>query len=283
MNLTPVTALDAHGPDWRAWVLENLQRGCAPVDMLDRMVKGGWQQAQAAAGLDEGLTLLNQPNPWRPRLPTIGSAENLQVGTQTVRVLARFAQPRAALLDNVLSTEECAQLIDHACDKGLKKSGVVDGSTGVSITHDARTSTSVFLKRAETPLIDVIEQRLAQLTDWPLTHGEGLQILRYEPGQQYKPHFDWFDPKTAGGASHLQRGGQRVATTVLYLATADAGGATSFPKTGIEVSPRAGGAIFFTDVDAQGMPDPLSLHAGTPVVAGAKIVMTYWQREGPFV
>lgn len=143
-------------------------------------------------------------------------------------------------------------------------------------------SSRVFLTRAETPLIDDVENRLAALTGWPVSHGEGLQILRYEPGQQYKPHHDWFDPAKSGSASHLKHGGQRVGTTVIYLAAAQAGGGTSFPKAGLEVSPRAGGAIFFTNMTASGQPDDMSLHAGTPVLQGTKIVMTYWQREAAF-
>jgi prolyl 4-hydroxylase len=202
---------------------------------------------------------------------------------QRLSVLSRITRPRAVLLDGVLSADECGELIDYAHSKGLKSSGVVDRETGESIHHQARTSTSVCFTRAETLLIDTIERRLAALTGWPVTHGEGLQVLRYEPGQQYRSHFDWFNPEKAGSALHLKRGGQRVGTTVIYLSPAHEGGGTRFPKAGVEVSPRAGGAIFFTNLDPCGRPDHMSLHAGTPVVKGTKIVMTYWQRESAFL
>ena len=59
-------------------------------------------------------------------------------------------------------------------------------------------------------------------------------IINYEEGQEYKPHYDWFDPNAPGSATHLANGGQRVGTTVIYLATADGGGSTSFPDSGLE-------------------------------------------------
>lgn len=277
-------ALDVHGPDWRSWVLSNLQRACAPLDMYGRMVAGVWSAQQAGQALDAGLALLSLPGGWRLRLPALPEADHVTLSDgQRVSVLGRFEQPVVALLDGLLSAEECTGLIEQAMQKGLRPSGVVDGHSGESVSHQARTSTSVFFTRAETPLIDRLERRLAELTDWPIENGEGLQVLRYSPGQQYKPHFDWFDADKPGSALHLRRGGQRVGTTVVYLATAEAGGGTHFPKTGVKVQPRTGGAVFFRDVDAQGRPEALSLHAGTPVEQGVKIVATYWQRERPFV
>jgi len=247
------------------------------------MVDSVWTDADAAAALDEGLRELGMATAWRPRVPAIPPADRIALSDgQVVTVRARFRRPAAALLDNVLSPEECEQLIAHAMQKGLAPSSVVDAGTGQSVGHHARSSTGVFMTMAETPVIACLERRLGELTGWPLTHGEGLQVLRYAPGQEYRAHFDWFDPAKSGSAVHLARGGQRVGTTVVYLAVPDAGGGTSFPTAGLDVLPRAGGAIFFQDVDGLGRPDPMSLHAGVPVVQGVKIVATYWQRQGPF-
>lgn len=274
--------LDKHGESWRQWVLDNLERRCEPGGMFDRMVQAVWTHDDAAQALDQGLAQLGLPAEWRATLPAIAPGDVVDALGQPVKVLARLDRPRAVLLDNVLGAQECEALIRYATDKGLKASGVVDRDTGESVAHQARTSSSVFFTRAETPLIAAIEQRLAALTGWPVANGEGLQVLRYEPGQQYKPHHDWFNPDNPGSAGHLQRGGQRVGTTVIYLSPAQSGGGTRFPKTGLEVLPRTGGAIFFANLDVAGRPDDLSLHAGTPVLEGTKVVMTYWQRERAF-
>lgn len=274
--------IDQHGPDWRTWILENLERGCAPLTMLRDMVNAVWTLAAAETALDEGLAILGLSSNWKSPMPTLPDADQFEIDGRTISVRGRFASPRAAMLEGILSAQECADLIDYARSKGLKPSSVVDDGTGESVAHHARTSSSIHFKRAESPLINQIEQRLADMTGWPVARGEGLQVLRYEPGQQYKPHFDWFDPAKTGAAVHLKRGGQRVATTVLYLASAEAGGGTRFPKAGTTVLPPVGGAIFFNDVNALGEPDEMSLHSGEPVLRGVKIVATYWQRQDEF-
>jgi prolyl 4-hydroxylase len=276
-------AVDRHGADWRQWIFTNIERGCTPASMVASMINSVWTLDQAAAALDEALALASKASQWRTALPTIRSGDRITLSDgQVVSVLARLRQPKAVLLDGLLSAAECHALMEYAFDKGMSRSGVVEGSTGDSVDHHARTSSTTFMTRAETPLVDRIERRMAELTGWPVSHGEGLQILRYEAGQQYRPHFDWFDPAKPGSAVHLTRGGQRLGTTVIYLSAPEAGGGTCFPAAGIDVLPPVGGAIFFQDVDALGVPDPKSLHGGLPVERGIKMVATYWQREGPF-
>ena len=43
-------------------------------------------------------------------------------------------------------------------------------------------------------------------------HGEGLQILHYEVGQKYEPHYDYFLDEF-----NTKNGGQRIATVLMYL------------------------------------------------------------------
>jgi prolyl 4-hydroxylase len=118
------------------------------------------------------------------------------------------------------------------------------------------------------------------LLSWPVSHGEGLQVLHYGPGAQYRPHHDYFDPDLPGSSRILERGGQRVATLVMYLNTPEEGGATTFPEAGITVHAVAGHAVFFS----YDRPDPATrtLHGGAPVIAGEKWVATKWLREGAF-
>ena len=139
----------------------------------------------------------------------------------------------------------------------------------------------MFFGRGETPLCRRIEARIAALVNWPVANGEGLQVLHYVPGAEYKPHHDYFDPAQPGMASVLKRGGQRVGTVVMYLNTPQQGGGTSFPEVALEVAPIKGNAVFFS----YDRPHPISrtLHAGAPVIAGEKWVATKWLREGEFI
>jgi prolyl 4-hydroxylase len=126
-----------------------------------------------------------------------------------------------------------------------------------------------------------VEKRIAELLHWPLDHGEGLQVLRYRPGAEYKPHHDYFDPVHSGTPRILERGGQRVGTLVIYLNTPEGGGATTFPDVGLEVAPVRGNAVFFS-YDRPHV-STKTLHGGAPVTAGEKWVATKWLREGVFV
>ena len=107
-----------------------------------------------------------------------------------------------------------------------------------------------------------------------------LQVLRYRPGAEYKPHHDYFDPVHPGTARILERGGQRVGTVVIYLNTPEGGGATTFPDVGLVVAPVKGNAAFFAYDKAH--PSTKTLHGGAPVTAGEKWVATKWMREREF-
>lgn len=276
-------AINLHGAEWRQWIVGNLARGCSPLTMARTMVEKVWTYADAADALDEAMAELKLSKPWRVQLPSIPESRHIATSDgHVVTVQARFRKPAAVLLDGLLTDGERRELIDYAIHKGMSRSFVVAADSGSSIGHDGRTSTGTFMTRGETPLIERLERRLSELTGWPEANAEGLQVLRYQDGQEYRPHFDWFDSRKPGSAAHLARGGQRLATTVIYLAVPESGGGTSFPNAGVEVLPGAGGAIFFHDVDEFGAPDPMSLHAGQPVEKGVKVVATFWQRQGPF-
>jgi prolyl 4-hydroxylase len=274
--------LDRHGPEWRQWLLNQIERGCAQDDLLSRMTAKVWSESDALHAIDECLALAGKSATWRVPLPAIADSTVIGLEDRRVTVLGRIQQPRAALLDGVLSLDECSELIHYAKNKKVQRSGVIDRDSGTNVEHPARTSSTVFLHRDETALITRIENILCELSQWPKTHGEGLQILFYDVGQQYKAHFDWFDLKKPGAQQQLKRGGQRVATTIIYLSNADSGGATYLPEARVRLQPRPGGAVFFNNLTLAGKPDNLSLHCGEPVQKGLKVIATYWQRESEF-
>jgi prolyl 4-hydroxylase len=213
--------------------------------------------------------------------PNIDEGTNvIVVEGHAVEVVMTLRLPRVVLFGRLLTDQECDGLMAQAAPR-LARSETVDTATGDSEVHAARTSDGMFFERGETPLIDRIERRIAALVNWPLERGEGLQILRYGPGAQYKPHNDYFDPEQPGTPRILERGGQRVGTLVMYLNTPERGGATVFPDAGLEVAPVRGSAVFFS----YDRPHPVTktLHGGAPVLAGEKWVATKWLRQGVFV
>jgi len=274
--------MQAVEPGWHEWIVGNLSAGCDPADMQGRMVAAGWSEPEAKAALSFGIAQVF-PHLVTPAmaLPVVPETGSIRCDGRDIAVTLRLASPTVALCANILSAAECAELLDYAHGRGLTPSTVVDEVSGREVPHPERTSAGLMLRRAETALIDRIERRLAELTVWPIENGEGLQILRYRTGEEYRAHFDSF-PDGAGGAVHTARGGQRVNTVLVYLQSPQAGGGTVFPGCGLTVCPEPGAAVIFRNVDTTGRRDPASLHAGLPVEQSEKVVMTYWQRAGAF-
>ncbi|WP_440107969.1 2OG-Fe(II) oxygenase [Acidovorax sp. BL-A-41-H1] len=276
-------------PELRRWIIEQAQAGFAAPVVLQSMRDAGWDEDVAAQALEVTLQdHLNElavqqglpaavpvPEPALDESPALLDADDRQVS-----VLLAMAQPRIVVLGNLLSDEECEALI-AAAEPRMARSLTVATKTGGEEVNDDRTSDGMFFQRGESPLLQRIEQRIAQLLQWPVENGEGLQVLHYRPGAEYKPHYDYFDPAEPGTPTIVKRGGQRVGTLVMYLNTPEKGGGTVFPDVHLEVAPQRGNAVFFSYERAH--PSTRTLHGGAPVIAGHKWIATKWLREREFV
>ncbi|XP_012829596.1 PREDICTED: probable prolyl 4-hydroxylase 3 isoform X2 [Erythranthe guttata] len=265
-------------------------------------------------GSDEDSSPIGDPVKMkRVTLPT-------KSGEQWTEVLSW--EPRAFLYHNFLSKEECEHLINLA-KPHMVKSSVVDTETGKSIDSRIRTSSGMFFKRGHDSVIGAIEKRIADYSQIPLgteiftfdsnfynymfchkvllyyyymfkilfiEHGEGIQVLHYEVGQKYEPHYDYFLDEF-----HTKNGDQRVATLLMYLSDVEEGGETVFPvakgnfsslpgwnemsecaKKGLSVKPKMGDALLFWSLKPDATLDPSSLHGACPVIRGNKWSATKW-------
>jgi prolyl 4-hydroxylase len=203
----------------------------------------------------------------------------VDAGDKWVEVVLQRHDPELMVFANLLSAAECDALVEQARPR-LSRSLTVDTKTGGEELHADRTSQGMFFMRSENAVVQRVEARIARLLDWPVKNGEGLQVLRYPPGAEYKPHYDYFDPAEPGTLAILQRGGQRVATLIIYLVEPEEGGATVFPDIELEVAPQRGSAVFFSY--AQSHPVSRTLHGGETVRAGEKWIATKWLREREF-
>lgn len=276
-------------PELRAWIVEQATAGHKPDVVLQSMLASGWNEDSAITALEEVLTgYLDEKAKQAALPPPVAVPEPLPQGTRAtvwavdreVRVLVNLQSPRVVLFGDLLSPDECDEMIALARTR-LARSETVQTETGASEVNEARTSQGMFFERGENPLVTRIEARMAALLGWPLENGEGIQVLRYGPGAEYKPHYDYFDPAHSGTPSILKRGGQRVASLVCYLNTPAQGGSTVFPDAQLDVAPLRGNAVFFSYDRAH--PVTRTLHGGAPVVEGEKWVATKWVREGRFV
>lgn len=272
----------------RDWIVAQSRAGHGADAVLQAMKASGWQEDIALAAMEEVMTghlkalePVGQAETAPPGLPDLALDAGHEVWAvdRHVKVVLAMAHPRVLVFADLLSAEECEGLRALAASR-LVRSETVVHATGGSEVNAARTSDGMFFGRGENELVSRVEARLASLLNWPLENGEGLQVLRYLPGAEYKPHFDYFDPAQPGTAAVLRRGGQRVGTVVMYLNTPEGGGATVFPDAGLTVHPIAGHAVFFSY--AHPVATTKTLHGGAPVTRGEKWVATKWLRQGRF-
>lgn len=265
----------------RRWIVEQAQSGQPPEAVLESMRASGWDEDVAIAALEETLSahLNAQPGSPVPEPLPDGARAWLDAGDRQVRVLMALKHPRIVVFGNLLGGDECDAMIALAAAR-LARSETVQTGTGGTEVNEARTSEGMFFGRGEHALCARIETRIAALLRWPVDNGEGLQVLRYRPGAEYKPHYDYFDPAAPGTPAILRRGGQRVGTLIMYLNDPPAGGATIFPDIGLDVAPVKGHAVFFSY--DRPMPSTGTLHGGAPVIEGEKWVATKWLRQGYF-
>ncbi|MEZ5653488.1 MAG: 2OG-Fe(II) oxygenase [Burkholderiaceae bacterium] len=279
-------------PQWQDWIAENLQRGCRESDMIQVMVDNGFDAgfAGAAIAVMRDMASRVQPGPKAAGVDggyvcdpiRIGNASRILAADRAVDVGFVMADPNVALLENLLSADECDELIERSKGK-LKRSEVVNRATGGFEVNSVRTSEGTYFARGETETIRRIEERIAALCGLPVEHGEPLQILHYGVGGEYLAHHDYFEPSDPGSAVHTRAGGQRIGTLVIYLNTVEEGGETGFPKMNLHVRARRGAAAYFEYMNQDGHLDERCLHAGVPVRRGEKWIATKWLRQSPYV
>ena len=201
-------------------------------------------------------------------------------GTMTMQTVS--TAPHITLIHNFLSNSECDYLISLA-EPRMNRSTVQSEKL---VKSKDRTSFTTNLERHENETIIAIERRAAQIANnAPVENMEPLQIVRYQPGQFYKPHYDYFVHGAKGTEQALKRGGQRTVTFFVYLndlPAEESGGGTVFPKLNIEIRPRKGMAVYFHNMKQDGTEDDKTLHGGQPPQRSSKYGANIWIRQHSF-
>ncbi len=228
------------------------------------------------------VSLSSPPRPGLPAFdPQADPAILARVGAQVRGRLA--ADPRAQdrgggkadlfVVAGFLSARECKRLV-RLIDRRIGPSPLFAGTE----IDGFRTSSTHYFDRDE-PETRELEARIDGLLGLDHRFAEVTQGQRYRAGQQFKHHYDYFTISEPYWAQEKRRGGQRSWTAMVYLNRPEGGGATDFPALGLAVAPAPGTLVTWNNMDRDGHPNPATLHAGTPVTAGSKYVITQWYRQ----
>ncbi|KAJ7564828.1 hypothetical protein O6H91_02G035500 [Diphasiastrum complanatum] len=200
-------------------------------------------------------------------------------------------RPRILLFPNFANAEQCRAIVALAKSHLTPSSLALRKGETMETTMNIRTSSGTFLSASQdkTGTLAWVEEKMARATMVPRTHGEAFNVLRYELGQKYNCHYDYFDPIEYGPQKS-----QRMASFLLYLSDVEEGGETMFPYEdyknmnvhydfkqciGLKVKPRQGDALLFYSMFPNGTFDRTSLHGSCPVLKGEKWVATKWIRN----
>lgn len=187
--------------------------------------------------------------------------------------------PRVLVSRGFLSAPACGWLIGRAQGR-FARAQVYDAEKAGVEENAARSNSAFEFAMAELDLVVVLlRAKIAATVGVEPPALEPLQMLHYSPGQTFEPHYDFLDPEKPGHAEEIARGGQRMATFLVYANEAYEGGHTDFPVLGVSVKGRTGDALLFANLDGEGKPDVSMRHAGLPPTAGEKWLLSQWIRE----
>ena len=215
-------------------------------------------------------------------------------GQPPVRLSLVHASPPVLVLDDFLTAAECrdVQAVPADATAAVQVQSATFSST---LSHGTRTSTSWFCHYAQVPTVLAKTQHLlGGASGSDVTHNsdgsaslvacmEEPQIVRYRTGQEFSWHYDEVP------AAQLDNGGQRVATLLFYLNTAQHGGGTVFrdlctsqsDAQPLTVTPQAGRLCLFFPARADGTPDERTLHKGQRA-EDEKQIIQIWLHQFPY-
>jgi hypothetical protein len=184
-----------------------------------------------------------------------------------------------AVADGFVCPGDCAHIIALARGAMQRAKVSLDETAGVI---PGRSGLNCWLRYRDDPVVMKVGELAAKLVDLPLRHAEALQVIHYDPAQEYRAHYDAYNLALPRGQRCCRFGHQRIVTVLIYLNNVIQGGSTEFPKLNVSIEPRLGRAVVFNNVGPSLMePHPASLHTGRPVLQGEKWACNLWFHARP--
>ncbi|MFN2101013.1 prolyl hydroxylase family protein [Altererythrobacter sp. MF3-039] len=191
------------------------------------------------------------------------------------RGMKRVPSPKVELLQmrEFLSPHHCGDLMG-LIDRDRRPSTIADPNGDDYF----RTSETCDLSVKDAAVAE-LEQKLAALSGIDPAYGEPIQGQRYDVGQEFKAHTDYFEPGGADFEKFCSVAGQRTWTFMVYLNPVGAGGGTRFKTLGKTFQPEVGKLLCWNNRTSDGGVNPATLHHGMKVRKGTKYIITKWYRE----
>lgn len=175
-----------------------------------------------------------------------------------------------------LSSKECQEII-HSINQNLLPSSVSDEDNPAYY----RNSRTCNINVVNPDLSRRLDKKISQLIGVHPCLSDMIEGVRYDKGQYFKRHADYFTENTNAYTKHCSVGGQRTWTVMIYLNWVKEGGETFFNDIGKIFVPTLGTAICWNNLYPDGKINTFTVHEALPVIRGSKYVITKWFRESP--
>jgi prolyl 4-hydroxylase len=215
-------------------------------------------------------------NPDRAALVRVGNRVRARLASDPAMIRIPIEQAELFTMAGFLSPTECDRftaMIDTVAKPSTLYSTSYDSGVRTSYSGDV-DPTDLFVR--------MVTRRLDDLLGLDGSWGETVQGQRYEAGQEFKLHCDWFPTDSEYWAIESHQGGQRSWTAMVYLSDVEDGGATEFPYLDYSNWPQRGSLLVWNNISPDGEPNIMTLHAGNQVVRGTKYIITKWYRTRPW-
>lgn len=211
----------------------------------------------------------------RPKQIDYGYFYNLFNTKKAKRIYYPFTQ--LYIQEDFLSEKECSEIMEHI-DNRVRPSTVSDPGD-MCIVSDYRTSKTADLHYFEDIFYLELDRKISEFMELDPFLGETMQAQRYEPGQYYKEHWDFFMPTTQEHRIYCEWMGQRTWTTMIYLNDVEEGGETYFKHLKLRIKPKRGTLITWNNLYKNGLPNLKTMHEACPPISGNKYIITKWWRS----
>ena len=286
--------------DWLDWTKLNLGRGCDPTEIRGILQNNGFSEEEIAVAMSQN----EEKSFWTKVRRGFGGGQQKSEddyrnsrgepiprdGIQPGFDYARVAKPNLLaneklevidapgiqlfILDDFMSSNECDAIM-QVMQKNLRPSTITSGSDYGGF----RTSTTCDLGHQSAKIVEKIDKKIARTLGVRLPWSEVIQGQKYEVGQEFKAHTDYFEPGSDEFKKFAGDMGQRTWTFMVNLNDTDKGGATYFTAIDKTFYPKRGRAIIWNNLNEDGTPNPQTMHHGMPVEAGTKQIITKWFRD----
>ena len=182
-------------------------------------------------------------------------------------------------IDNFLTRTDC-QLLRGYIDQTAHPSTLHDVGSKDDIRirkENERTSSQIFIDWRNSKFFSYIDRKITAAVQLHPFSGEGMVGQKYEIGEFYIRHPDYFLEKDI--ETYCTWMGQRTWTTMLYLNDVEEGGETQFPNLNIKMKPKEGTLIAWNNLYIDGTSNPNTLHEALPPKSGKKYIITKWWRS----